>query len=155
VTASGYSWFEVQFGLLDGLDAAGIDVVVEEGLRAHAGAGRVVADDPVAGHLLVASGTAVDEARAAGRGREVATYDPLSPTERRELDRIQREQAELLVAAGREDLVPRLENAGAVLLPEVTPAVEPAAVARITDLLERGDRASVFLLPPPGPGRPT
>lgn len=151
VTAEGFSWFEVQFGLLDALDAAGIDVAVEEGLRAHAGPGRVVGDGPggTNGTLVVASGTAVDELRRridpSSSPREIATYDPLDPAERAELDRLQAEQAERLVVGGRDDLVPRLQNAGAGLLAGETDLVDPTAVVRIAELLERGDRVSVFL----------
>lgn len=149
----GYSWFEAFFGLADQLDAAGIDVVVDPVFEAQMGPGRVIsADDAPVGTVVVASDRAVNDLLDDPTATLLAEHDPLSPDERAELDRLRAEQAAAVTAAGRPDLVDRLDAGGLDVLASVEPALDPVAAARMTELMGRGSRVGVFLLPPPPAG---
>ena len=148
----GFSWFEVYFGLIDQLERHDVHVRVDEGFRAHAGPGRVLGpDDEPAGTLWVVTGSAVADALDDPRLEVVAEHDPLSSDERAELARLQAEQRQRLIDAGRTDVLDGVENEGVEILASVEPALDPVAAARIAELLRRGQRAAVFATayPPP------
>lgn len=154
VRALGFSWFEVYFGLIAQLERNGVDVLVDEQFRAHAGAGRVLdpdPDPPPDGVLFVATGTSVADGLADPRLELVAEYDPLAPDERDELERLQAEQRERLRAAGRTDLLDAVENEGIEVLAAGEPALDGPSSERIAELLRRGQRAAVFAAPWPPP----
>lgn len=145
----GFSWFETFFGLLNQLDRHDVGVLVDPTFTSHAGARRTLGDpaapdDEPAGTLLVATGSAVPDSRDDPALEELATYDPLTDDERVELERLQGEQRQRLVDAGRADLGDRVENEGIELLATVEPSLDPVAAARIAELLRRGERVSVF-----------
>lgn len=145
----GFSWFETFFGLLNQLDRHDIGVLVDPTFTAHAGARRTIGDPAAprgspAGTLLVATGSAVPDSRDDPALEELATYDPLTDDERVELERLQAEQRQRLVDAGRADLGDRVENEGIELLATAEPSLDPVAAGRIAELLRRGERVSVF-----------
>lgn len=145
----GFSWFETYFGLIDQLERNGVHVLVDPQFTAHVGQRRVVGNEAAAdvvpsGTLLVATGSAVPDSQADPDLELVAVYDPLTDEERAELERLQAEQKDRLRAAGRDDLVDRVENEGIGVLAIDEPALDPVAATRIAELLRRGERAAVF-----------
>ena len=150
----GFSWFEELFGLADQLDRAGIAVLADDAFAAQVGRGRTASEGgPPDQVLLVVTGSAVEEALAAGTDELLAEWDPLSPDERAELVRLQREQAQNLIDAGLPEEVSRVENAGIEVYATVQPAVDPEAAARIAELLDRGVRVAVLRAGPPAAGQ--
>jgi len=118
--------------------------------EAQLGPGRVVAArDRPAGVIVVASERAVEDLLADLNAELLAEYDPLAPAERSELDRLHAEQVARVTAAGRLDLVERLDAGGLDILASVEPTIDPVAAARMTELRAAGARLGVFLLPPP------
>ena len=147
---AGFSWFESLFGLANQLDAAGFDIVAGRAFEAQLGPGRVVAArDRPAGVIVVASERAVEDLLADPNAELLAEYDPLAPAERSELDRLHAEQVARVTAAGRLDLVERLDAGGLDFLASVEPTIDSVAAARMTELRVAGARLGVFLLPPP------
>ena len=153
---AGFSWFEELFGLANQLDRAGVDVVLGDGFAAHVGSGRTVGEaGPGDEVLVVATGTAVEDALAAGTDELLAEWDPLTAEERAELERLQREQAQNLIDAGLPEEVSRVENAGIAVYATVEPAIDPAAADRIAELLDRGVRVAVLRVTGDGAAGPT
>lgn len=149
IRPAGFSWFEAYFGLIDQLERNGVHVLADPQFTAHLGERRILGDESApdvvpAGELQVATGRAVLEARDDPAWQEVATFDPLTAEERAELERLQAEQEANLRAAGRADLVDRLENEGVEVLATVEPSIDQAAATRIAELLRKGELVAVF-----------
>jgi hypothetical protein len=156
VEPEGFSWFEVLFGLVNRLDAAGIRTVTDPDFVYQFGERRVVGGPgvpaQVAGTLVVATGNAVVDLPAANPRLEfLAGYDPLSSTERARLTGLQAQFDARVRAAGRDDLLPAVTDGGLVYRLEADPGlsarldIATADAAELTDLIVRGARTAVFL----------
>jgi hypothetical protein len=107
VIPRGFSLFEMFFGVVNHLDAAGIEVVTEPDFLAHFGPARTLgganAPSPDAGTIAVVSGEFFDEVNEDPSWQLIAVYDPLTASQRAELTRLQDQLAEQLVAQGRSE----------------------------------------------------
>lgn len=152
IRSAGFSWFEVQMGLLNLLDSEGYDMKVDQRFEAHGGRARVVGQgEPVAGVIMVTTGEqALADIAARPGAAEIAVHDPLTADERAELHRLQDQLRDEVRAAGRDDLVEAVDSAGVGILPAVI-GVDADAAARVQELLGAGPLVGVFLLPPDSP----
>jgi hypothetical protein len=130
------------------LEQAGRQVRVDDdGTNAlKFGAHRVVAKpDASMRAVWVASGLWVDDFRRAGAGRELASWDPLSPVERREVNDRLRHLRQLFDDARRPDLVAVVDDGGSLWPAKDFPGVTQEELDRVDQLLQRGEPAAVFL----------
>jgi hypothetical protein len=148
----GFSFFAAQAGLLNLLDADGVDATILFGSTDTFGPRRVSqpGDPDLDGLLLVAVGAdAIDEARVDPALQELAIWEPLTDDERAELARLQDELRAQLVDAGRADLVPFVDKGTVPAVADTVPSIDRATADRVAELLGRGDVTALFVGPPP------
>lgn len=137
----------VHAGLVNQLDAHGVDVVVPAALSTQFGSHRVATAE--IGDLLLVRVEGVTQAPPAS-AEELAVHDPLTPIERAEADALTGRLTELLEAAGLVDRVPILATPAAnMLLLEDPPEIVMSARAefdRLAALRAGGDRLVLYLV---------
>jgi hypothetical protein len=155
VESTGFSWFEVLFGVVNRLDRDGIRTMAD-GEFVHQFGERRVAGGPgvpdvVAGTLIVAVGDAVADAEADSRLDRLAVYDPLAPPDRARLNDLKARLTAQVRAAGRDDLVGSVANGGLVYILTAEPSLASRLgiaiddATDLSDLVVRDARVAVFL----------
>jgi hypothetical protein len=140
------------------LEAAGIPVRVDDsGINSYKfGDQRVAPVDGSLREVVMVTGTRVDDYRRAGVGTELATYDPLTPTERTTYDRLQDELRVEYHAAGRDDLVQAIADGASLHSDTPVPGLDQRSADAYDALRAKGVDVAVFLVdrddsPPPPP----
>lgn len=146
----GFSLFETYFGVVNELDAAGVAVVGDPWLEPHFGSARTVggdgAPDTLVATVVVASGEDFGDLADNAEWELVATYDPLTPAQRAELEGLQDRVRQALVAAGRADETEAVVDRRVLdVLRDDNPGVDAATAARIGELMFGGTRVRVFV----------
>jgi hypothetical protein len=155
VEATGFSWYEVLFGVVDALDDAGVRAVADRTLIYQLGERRVVGGPgvpaTVAGTLIVASGDAVDDAGRDPLLERVAVHDPFSPRDRARLNTLKARITAEVRESGRDDLLESVTTGGLVYLLTAEPAlaarlgIDINEASELTILMTRDARVAVFL----------
>jgi hypothetical protein len=133
------------------LAADGVDVKAEDsGINKYkVGGFRVVAPDAPDLHemqgLWIATGSRIHDFRASGTGREIASYDPLTASERAEYDQLEQELRATYLAASRDDLASQLDEGVSLFSAEPVPNLDLDHQARYEELRSRGVSVSAFL----------
>ena len=133
------------FALLNELDRDGFDVGVPRNYRVPAGEHRVLAAADADGVVHLATGSAIDDARAEPAARELAYADPRTVAERAAFDLLRRDVVEAIVEAGQGDAVPLVDDN--LFAASLDPRVPPAAQVLVRRMLALGQPAAVFLAP--------
>jgi hypothetical protein len=143
------------------LVAAGVDVRVPDvGINRHKwGSFRVVPgpDASMRGAWMV-TGSRIQDFRDARVGTEVASYDPLSPAERLDSTQLERQLRAAYTAAGRQDLVERMDEGVSLWTEAPVPGVDQGVLDRYEAYRRRGVSVALFLTDDattPAPPRPT
>lgn len=137
------------YGLVVELERAGFDVGVPDTWRVPVTEHRVIDDGDATAEVRFATGVFIDQVRGLPGAVEVVEYDPRSPDEVAEYERLEAQVTEALVSDGADDLVPLLETNlfGVQLDPRV-----PADVQRMVDrMLHLGGPVAVFIVPTGSP----
>jgi hypothetical protein len=137
------------YGLVVALERAGFDVGVPDTWRVPVTSHRVLDAAEATAELRFATGAFIDEVGALPGAVEVVEYDPRSPAEVAEYDRLTAAVTEALVSDGADDLVPLLDTNlfGVQLDPRVPPEVQ-----RMVDrMLQLGGPTAVFIVPAGSP----
>ena len=133
------------YGLLSELERSGVHAGFPAKYAAIVRDRRVVTKREATGVVHLSVGPDIAVWRAKSGAVEVATADLRTPAERREFQRLRRETRRELIAAGRSDLVPNLDDniftaTFAENIPEVTRR-------RLLRMLQIGEPSAVFLGP--------
>jgi hypothetical protein len=139
------------------LVADGVDVrVPDEGINLNKfGELRLVpGPDPSMNGLWVVTGDRIDDFRDAGVGTELAFYDPLSPEDRAASDELEAQLRATYAAAGRDDLIGAIDEAGSLWSDTPVPGLDRDILDRYEAYRTHGVRVAVFLTddattPPP------
>jgi hypothetical protein len=151
---AGPKWPPYLSGLGNELDRAGIGVAVADEFAAAFGHSRTLAQiarsgaDPVTEVLVVATGLAVEDFVVLDDHELLAEYDPLTPADRVELIALQRSAIAALAAEGRPDPGSIVEQVSIGELEWLYTELDPAVIARVSELLTPGDRVAVFRVTP-------
>lgn len=132
------------FGVVLELERHGFRVGVDPQFAAAALPHRTMGESQSDKVLWVVVGPYIDKVRADSTLDEVAFVDPRSSAEAARADRMIEEVGRMLVAAGREDLVPSLTQPGATLLFPDPPLPEEIAV-KVRDIVLLGQPVAVFV----------
>lgn len=155
----GWSLFGELFGVVDALESRGFVPVADRRFTIHFAPrrteGRPGAPTTFDGTVIVATSAATTD--LAGRDGLVAlaSWDPLTPDERTEIERLRSQVRERLRANDRDDLAQQVGDVPLetlLVLSEVNRigfGLNPAAVARIDALEARGIPVTIYLAPPP------
>jgi hypothetical protein len=135
------------YGMVDELERHGVAVAVADDLATQFGRHRTVrGGDPVAGHLVVATGRARSTVAAEPGARVLAQVDVRTAAERAEQAAVHDELVAVLQDAGLDELVPAVDdNLLGVAFDPRLPAAARSLVARLDAL---GAPAAVYLVPP-------
>lgn len=131
------------FGVVLELERRGLDVGVDPQFAAAALPHRVRYEETADRVLWVVVGPQIEVSRDDPTLEELAFVDPRSESDAERADRMVDEVADLLVAAGRPELVASLERPGATLLFPDPPLPEEIAV-RVRDIVLLGQPVAVF-----------
>jgi hypothetical protein len=141
------------WGLFNELDRAGFDVGVPELYRGAATGHRVLAASNATGLVHLENGAAIDSWRSKPNVRQVAYYDPRTPEERREFERLRLLLVRDLQAAGLPQIVRSVDgkddNDNLVLV-GLNPAVPLKLRSTVDHMLHLGLPTAVFV----GPAEP-
>jgi hypothetical protein len=125
----------VQAGVVNGLDQRGIDVRVDDGGGFQWGYGREAAIDDASEVWLVSeSGYATSYLLSLPGARLVAESSPLTAGQEEEITALQQSLAEILNEAGRQDLLPALDNPLVSFMLEDVPSIDPTDRDRLGEL---------------------
>jgi hypothetical protein len=128
----------------------GFDVKAEGGFRPGATAAHVSDDfEQMVGQVHLATGFDIANWRADPRFREIAYYDPRSPAEREEFDRLHAEAVEGMKRDGAEARLHELDDNTFILLLDDT--LSPPTQKAISRMLDLGFPAAVFIGPAGNP----
>jgi hypothetical protein len=135
------------YGMVDELERHGVAVAVADDLATQFGRHRTVrGGDPVAGHLVVATGRGRSTVAAEPGARVLAQVDVRTAAERAEQAAVHDELVAVLQDAGLDELVPAVDdNLLGVAFDPRLPAAARSLVARLDAL---GAPAAVYLVPP-------
>jgi hypothetical protein len=157
VEASGWSYFGELFGVVDRLDAEGFTVVSNPRFVNQFGERRVVgggeAPTRFDGRLVVATNGSVDVLASEPGWVTLASWDPLSATERAEARTLWDEVMRQFVDAGYPDIAANVGNAPLEKLLEnsgveaETVGISAATRARLDELEGSNVRVALFLAP--------
>jgi hypothetical protein len=134
------------FGLLDELERRGLDVAADEFFRVPVTEHRVRPRTAADAQIHLATGGYVARWRQVPGAIEVATYEPRSAEQIARADTLRGALAARLRLEGLDDVITLLDTNlfGASL----DPRLSSADLADITELLELGQPAAVFIAPP-------
>ncbi|HRE02048.1 MAG TPA: hypothetical protein PLV68_12170, partial [Ilumatobacteraceae bacterium] len=108
---------------------------------------RVIDPTTATAEVHLATGVFVDEWRARPDAIEVATFDPRSPAERDEFDRLHAELIGELTRLGLTDLIETVD--GNLFGVQVDSRIPEHLQATVRHMLELGVESAVFIAPPP------
>jgi hypothetical protein len=134
------------YGLVDELERRGFDVGVPATWRVPVTPQRVIEFGEATAEVRLATGIYVDQVGALPGAVPVVEYDPRSPAELAESDRLRASITEALVSDGSEDLVGMLDTNLFGL--QVDPRVPPDVQQMVDRMLYLGGPIAVFILPP-------
>lgn len=134
------------FALLNELDRDGFDVRVPRSYLVPATGHRVVDEDDADALVHLATGPAIEVARAEPSARELAFADPRTPAERAEFDALRLEVIDAIREAGHADFTWVVDEN--LFAASIDPRVPEAARAEVRRMLALGLPAAVFLAPP-------
>lgn len=156
----GWSLFGELFGVVDALESRGFRPVADARFTIHFAPSRTEGTDEAPttfdGTVLVATSRATTDLLGAPGLVPLASWDPLTPAERAEVERLWDEARRALSAGGREDLAAQVGDVPLETLLITGDATEvafsPGTRLRIDELEARGIPVTIFLAPPPDEG---
>ena len=134
------------YGLVSELERRGFDVGGMPGTGVPLTAHRVIEREDATAIVHLATGPFIEEWRGRSDVVEVASADHRTQDERAEFDRLRSEVLEVLVASGRDDLVPLVD--GNLFGVALDPDLDRTTVRRISRMLQIGVPYAVFVAPP-------
>ena len=156
----GWSLFGELFGVVDALEARGFTPVADARFTIHFAPSRTEGVDGAPttfdGTVLVATSRATTDLADTPGLVALASWDPLTPPERAEIERLWEEARVVLRAAGRDDLAVQVGDVPLETL-LITGGADDVALgaqdrARIDELERRGIPLTIYLAPPPDGG---
>ena len=138
------------FGLLNELDRRGFNVRAEEQFRPGATRYHVIDDRTATLEVHLATGPDIANWQRDSRYRQVAEYDPRSPAERAQFDKLHDQVVGELGQSGLASLQPQVDSN--LFMLGLAQNVPKATRDKITKMLDLGMPMAVFIGPPPSSG---